>query len=282
MYQNVQKDQKLKSLKELWAQGVQHVVDLAWRASAARRRTSPFQRDFWRFNERSGHIKVSKSPNRFEKKNSSLELYFPPKAWRRVVGVGVSSSDGMTSELQSCGGNTHWNNSRTVFCFKIWRIFTWIYCFLCFLCFLICFVCFWVAFWTFFWSLKQTIFFVEKKKRQKKGLKSTEHQHLLDNSGQPFFHAWSRSKSSTSHDAHANVREQSLQSLHLFMPEVSSTVKSMLSQVNYQVVTEQKGCKRDASGNGWQTRSVDSLALRKRSDGNDTRVKEKKGDLNPT
>ena len=157
-------------------------MDLAWRASAARRRTSPFsvekssqtkiQRDFWRFQRKvwrtSGHIKVSKSPNRFEKKNSSLELYFPPKAWRRVVGVGVSSSDGMTSELQSFGGNTHWNNSRTVFCFKIWRIFTWIYCFLCFLSFLICFVCFWVAFWTFFWSLKQTIFFVEKRNVKKR------------------------------------------------------------------------------------------------------------------
>ena len=40
--------------------------------------------------------------------------------------------------------------------------------------------------------------------------------------------------------------------------------------------------KSNAPNNGRQTRSIDSLALRKRSDENDTRVKEKKGDLNPT
>lgn len=176
-------------------------MDLAWRASAARRRTSPFRsrevesnEDPTRFltflSERSGgliwtsgHLDIWTYQSLKSQKNKSEVWSFPPKAWRRVVGVGVSSCHRVIVRRHDEWAPKLWKHQKKTliettlepsfpsfpsFVSKFEESLPEYICFLCFLSFLICFVCFWVAFWTFFWSLKQTIFFVEKRNVKKR------------------------------------------------------------------------------------------------------------------
>lgn len=208
-----------KRTQKAW---VQNVDFFAWRASAGRRRTSPFSEtrsrsreaeksnedptNFWRFNERSRHI-ISKSLG-FSFNSSSLDSGV-------LFRFDESHTEFPAAESLAKGGgcgrviwrrHDEWAPKLRcirALCIPILTLSYQI------LFTLTCFPCF---FWTF------SAFSWKKRNVKKRVWRALSNNTSWRTAVSLFFHAWSRSKSSTSHDAHANVREQSLQSLRLPVP----------------------------------------------------------------